>query len=200
MIRVVIAEDQVMLRGALATLLALEDDIDVVAEAGDGDATLTAVREQKPDVLLTDIEMPGASGIEIAETIRSAGLATRVLIVTTFSRPGYLQRALNAGVAGYVLKDTQSDDLANAVRAVARGERYVPAELAELAWTTPDPLTERERQVLRLAESGLANKQIAAELGLSNGTVRNYLTEAMDKLQANNRVEAFRRARDLGWL
>ncbi|MEL6199119.1 MAG: response regulator transcription factor [Pseudomonadota bacterium] len=200
MIRVVIAEDQAMLRGALATLLSLEDDIELVADAADGLSALDAVQEHEPDVLITDIEMPGASGIEIAERIRDARSQTRVLIVTTFSRPGYLQRALNAGVAGYVLKDSSSDALATAVRAVARGERHVPAELAELAWTTPDPLTERERQVLQLAESGLANKQIAAELGLSDGTVRNYLTEAMDKLQAGNRVEAFRRARDLGWL
>lgn len=189
-----------MLRGALATLLSLEDDIELVGEAADGDSALAAVRSQQPDVLLTDIEMPGASGIELAEAIRREQLPTRVLIVTTFSRPGYLQRALNAGVAGYVLKDSKSDDLAAAVRAVARGQRHVPAELAELAWTTPDPLTDRERQVLQLAEAGLANKQIARELGLSHGTVRNYLTEAMDKLDAGNRVEAFRRARDLGWL
>jgi len=200
MIRVVIAEDQAMLRGALVTLLSLEEDIELVGEAGDGDDALAAVREATPDVLLTDIEMPGASGIELAEAIRKDKLPTRVLVVTTFSRPGYLQRALNAGVAGYVLKDSKSDELAAAVRAVARGERYVPGALAELAWTTPDPLTDRERQVLQLAEAGLANKQIAAELGLSHGTVRNYLTEAMDKLDAGNRVEAFRRARDLGWL
>lgn len=200
MIRVVIAEDQAMLRGALSTLLSLEDDIEVVAEAADGDEALREVRERAPDVLLTDIEMPGSSGIDVAETIRREGLGTRVLIVTTFSRPGYLQRALHAGVSGYVLKDASSDELAGAVRAVHRGERYVPSELAGLAWTTPDPLTDRERQVLRLAESGLTNKQIAAELVLSVGTVRNYLTEAMDKLQASNRIEAFRTARDLGWL
>lgn len=200
MIRIVIAEDQAMLRGALATLLSLEEDIELAAEAADGDAALEAVRAQAPDVLITDIEMPGRSGIELAEIIRRERLATRVLIVTTFSRPGYLQRALNAGVAGYVLKDASSDALADAVRAVHRGERHVPPELASLAWTTPDPLTDRERQVLQLAEAGLANKQIAARLGLSVGTVRNYLTEAMDKLQASNRVEAFRTARDLGWL
>ena len=158
------------------------------------------MRAHRPDVLITDIEMPKRSGIEIAEQIRDDALPTRVLIVTTFSRPGYLQRALNAGVAGYVLKDSSSEALARAVRAVARGERHVPEALAALAWTTPDPLSDRERQVLQLAESGLANKQIAAELGLSAGTVRNYLTEAMDKLQAGNRVEAFRRARELGWL
>ncbi len=200
MIRVVIAEDQAMLRGALATLLSLEDDIDVVAEASDGEEALKAVRTLLPDVLITDIEMPKRSGIEIAERIRSERLATRVLVVTTFSRPGYLQRALNAGVAGYLLKDASSDALADAVRTVYRGERHVPSALAELAWTTPDPLTDRERQVLQLAEAGLANKQIAERLGLSVGTVRNYLTEAMDKLQAGNRVEAFRMARDLGWL
>jgi two-component system response regulator DesR len=200
MIRVVIAEDQAMLRGALATLLSLEQDIDIVAEAGDGAEALQAVRERQPDVLITDIEMPRRSGIEIAEVIREEKLATRVLIVTTFSRPGYLQRALNADVAGYVLKDARSDALADAVRAVYRGERHVPAELAELAWTTPDPLTDRERQVLQLAEAGLKNKQIAEQLRLSVGTVRNYLTDAMDKLQAGNRVEAFRKARDLGWL
>ncbi len=200
MIRVVIAEDQAMLRGALSTLLDLEHDIEVAAEAVDGDEALEHVRGTKPDVLITDIEMPGRSGIDLAEVIRRDKLPTRVLIVTTFSRPGYLQRALNAGVSGYVLKDTSSDELADAVRTVHRGGRYVPAELAELAWTAPDPLTARERQVLRLAESGLQNKQIATELGLSVGTVRNYLTEAMSKLQASNRVEAFRMARDLGWL
>lgn len=200
MIRVVLAEDQTMLRDALGTLLALEDDIDVVATAGDGDEALSAVRALAPDVLMTDIEMPGRSGIDLAEIIRRERLATRVLIVTTFSRPGYLQRALNAGVMGYVLKDASSDALASAVRAVHAGERHVPRELAELAWTTPDPLTERERQVLQLAEAGLQNKQIAERLGLSAGTVRNYLTQAMDKLQVSNRVEAFRLARDLGWL
>ena len=200
MIRVVLAEDQAMLRGALTTLLSLEDDIEVVADVADGDSAWTSVQANTPDVLVTDIEMPGQSGIEIAESIRSAGLATRVLIVTTFSRPGYLQRALNAGVQGYVLKDASSTVLADAVRQVARGERYVPPELAGLAWTTPDPLSDRERQVLRLAEAGLANKQIATELGLSVGTVRNYLTEAMHKLDAGNRIEAFRTARDLGWL
>lgn len=200
MIRVVIAEDQAMLRGALSTLLSLEKDIEMVAEASDGEEALQRVLELKPDVLITDIEMPRRSGIDVAEALRARNLATRVLIVTTFSRPGYLQRALNAGVFGYVLKDASSDELAEAVRRVHRGERYVPAELAELAWTAPDPLTDRERQVLTLAESGLQNKQIASELGLSVGTVRNYLAEAMSKLQATNRVEAFRMARDLGWL
>ncbi len=200
MIRVVIAEDQAMLRGALATLLALEDDIEIVGTAENGEAGMRMVQDLKPDVLMTDIEMPGRSGIDIANAIRQGGLATRVLIVTTFARPGYLQRALQAGVSGYVLKDASSDELAGAVRAVHAGQRYVPADLAGLAWTTPDPLSERERQILRLAEAGMTNKQIAAELELSVGTVRNYLAEAMSKLRAGNRIEAFRTARDLGWL
>lgn len=200
MIRLVIAEDQAMLRGALATLLALEDDIEIVGAAEDGEAGMRMVEELQPDVLMTDIEMPGMSGIDIASAIREQGLPTRVLIVTTFSRPGYLQRALQAGVFGYVLKDASSDELAGAVRSVHAGQRYVPPELASLAWTTPDPLSERERQILQLAEAGMTNKQIAAELVLSVGTVRNYLAEAMSKLRASNRIEAFRTARDLGWL
>ena len=200
MIRVLIAEDQAMLRGALATLLELEPDICVVGTAEDGEMGMQLVEKLKPDVLMTDIEMPGQSGIDIAKRIREQNLATRVLIVTTFARPGYLQRALHAGVSGYVLKDASSDELAGAIRTVNSGQRHVPTELAELAWTTPDPLSERERQILRLAEDGMTNKQIATELQLSVGTVRNYLAEAMSKLRASNRIEAFRLARDLGWL
>ncbi|MEM7613058.1 MAG: response regulator transcription factor [Pseudomonadota bacterium] len=200
MIRIVIAEDQAMLRGALASLLSLEDDLDVVGTAEDGDEGMQLVSELKPDVLLTDIEMPKRSGIDIAASIHEQGLATRVLVVTTFARPGYLQRAMQAGVSGYVLKDASSDELAGAIRTVHSGQRYVPGELASLAWTTPDPLSTRERQVLRLAEAGMINKQIAAQLDLSVGTVRNYLADAMQKLAVNNRVEAFRKARDLGWL
>ncbi|MEL7311352.1 MAG: response regulator transcription factor [Pseudomonadota bacterium] len=200
MIRIVLAEDQSMLRGALATLLSLEPDIEIIDDVSDGDAAWQLVREHEPDVLVTDIEMPGRTGIDLAQSIRTHKLATRVLIVTTFSRPGYLQRALQAGVNGYILKDTSSHELANAVRVVARGDRHVAADLAELAWTAPDPLSDRERQVLRLAEAGLTNKQIAVELSLSVGTVRNYLTDAMQKLNAANRIEAFRSARELGWL
>ncbi|MEM7764493.1 MAG: response regulator transcription factor [Pseudomonadota bacterium] len=200
MIRILIAEDQSMLRGALATLLALEDDIEVIGEAHDGNEALRLTRESKPDVLVTDIEMPGLSGIDVAEALRRERARTRVLIVTTFARPGYLQRAMNAGVVGYLLKDASSDVLASAVRKVAAGKRHVPPELAELAWAAPDPLTDRERDVLRLAESGMTNKQIAEALSLSPGTIRNYITEAMNKLHAGNRIEAFRMARDLGWL
>ncbi len=200
MIRIVLAEDQSMLRGALATLLGLEDDIEILQEVSDGDAAWQLVLDAGPDVLVTDIEMPGRTGIELAEAIRTHKLDTKVLIVTTFARPGYLQRAQQAGVQGYLLKDTPSHQLADAVRKVARGGRHIAPELAELAWTTPDPLSDRERQILRLAEAGLSNKQIAAELSLSVGTIRNYLTDAMHKLSATNRIEAFRSARELGWL
>lgn len=200
MIRVIVAEDQTLLRGAIATLLSLEDDIEVIAEEVDGNAALEAVRRFRPDVLMTDIEMPGLSGIDVAETLRDEQSPTKVLIVTTFARPGYLQRAMQAGVLGYLLKDAGSDELARAVRQVAAGRRHVPLELTELAWAAPDPLSEREREVLQLAESGMTNKQIAGRLGLSPGTVRNYLAEAMQKLNVSNRIEAFRLARDLGWL
>ncbi len=200
MIRIVLSEDQSMLRGALATLLGLEEDIEILQAVSDGDAAWQLVRDARPDVLVTDIEMPGRTGIELAEAIVAHELDTKVLIVTTFARPGYLQRAQRAGVHGYLLKDTPSHELADVVRKVARGERHISPELAELAWTTPDPLSARERQILRLAEAGLSNKQIATELSLSVGTIRNYLTDAMHKLSATNRIEAFRSARELGWL
>jgi len=144
--------------------------------------------------------MPGLGGLELAAQVQAAGLATRVLIVTTFARPGYLRRALEAGVRGYLLKDQPSDQLAAAVRTVAAGGRVVAPELAEAAWAAPDPLSERERQVLRLAEQGATNKDIAEALALSPGTVRNYLHEAAQKLGADNRVEATRIARANGWL
>ena len=199
-IRVVIAEDQGMVLGALAALLALESDIEVVARASDGETAWTLVQSAAPDVLISDIEMPGATGLELAERIRVAQLPTRVLIVTTFGRPGYLRRALDAGVRGYLLKDQPSEELTGAVRRIAAGGRVVAAELAEAAWAGTDPLSERERAVLRRAEEGLSNKEIADALGLSPGTVRNYLSEAAQKLGADNRIEAARIARANGWL
>ena len=200
MIRVVVAEDQGMVLGALATLLGLEPDIEVVGRAADGTAAWALVQRERPDVLLSDIEMPGLTGLELAARIRDAGLPVRVLIVTTFGRPGYLRRALDAGVRGYLLKDQPSEELAAAVRRVAAGQRVVAPELAEAAWGASDPLSERERAVLRLAEEGRSNKEIAEALGLSHGTVRNYLHEAAGKLGADNRVEAARIARANGWL
>ena len=200
MIRIVIAEDQSLLRGALATLLGLEPDIEVVASACDGDEALELVAVHAPDVLVADIEMPGLTGLDAAEALRARGAATRVLIVTTFARPGYLQRALKAGVLGYVLKDAPSEDLADAVRKVANGQRAGAAELAELAWTEPCALTVREQDILRLVEAGRSNKEIAIALDLSPGTVRNYLADAAAKLDAANRIEAFQIARARGWL
>lgn len=201
MIRVVIAEDQALVLGALATLLSLEGDIAIIARVGDGAAALDAVRNLKPDILLSDIEMPQMTGLDVAEAIAREGLAARVLIVTTFGRAGYLRRAMDAGVRGYLLKDTPADDLAAAIRKVAAGGRAIAPELAELAWDAPaNPLTERERDVLRLAEDGRSNKEIARQLDLSPGTVRNYLSEASAKLFATSRIEAGRIAREKGWL
>jgi len=198
MIRVVVAEDQGMVLGALATLLALERDIEVVGRAADGLEAWRLVEQLTPDVLVTDIEMPRLSGLDLAGRIRSAGLKCRVLIVTIFGRPGYLRRALDAGVEGYLLKDQPSEQLAASVRRVALGQRVVSPELAEAAWSAPTPLSERERAALVLAEQGQSNKEIADVLGLSPGTVRNYLHEAAQKLGAGNRIEATRIARANG--
>ena len=200
MIKIILAEDQSLLRGALSTLLALEDDIEVIAQAEDGRLAYDEVVTKRPDVLVTDIEMPGLTGIELAEKIRDEKLGAKILIVTTFARSGYLKRAMDAGVRGYVLKDTPSEELADAVRKVHSGVRVVAKDLVEAAWSMPDPLSNRERQILRLVEAGKQNKEIALELNLSSGTVRNYLAEAMSKLGASNRVEAFRSARQNGWL
>mgnify|MGYP006274926451 FL=1 len=200
MIRIVIAEDQSLLRGALASLLSLEPDIDVIAQAEDGQAALALVDEHDPDVLVADIEMPQLTGLDAAEALKLRGARTRVLIVTTFARPGYLQRALKAGVLGYVLKDAPSEDLADAVRKVAAGQRAVAPELAEQAWASSADLTDREREILRQVEAGRTNKEIARALDLSPGTVRNYLADAAGKLGAANRIEAFQIARRNGWL
>ena len=200
MIRIVIAEDQGMVLGALAALLELEGDLTVVAQARDGAEALTLVREYQPDVLLTDIEMPKMTGLELAAAVRRDSPQTRVIILTTFARAGYLRRALDAGVAGYLLKDAPASELAAAVRRVHAGGRAVDPELAAEAWGEPDPLTERERACLRLAGQGQTGPEIATTLGLSEGTVRNYLSEAIGKLGAGNRVEAARLARDKGWL
>lgn len=200
-IRIVIAEDQALVLGAIAALLALEPDFAIVARAGDGDAALTLVRDHAPDILLTDIEMPGCTGLDLARRVAQASPQTAVMIVTTFARPGYLARARAAGVRGYLLKDAPVDELVAAIRTVAAGGRVIPADLAAAAWEIGrDPLTERERAALRLAEEGLPNKEIARRLGLSPGTVRNYLSEAAAKLGAANRIEAGRTARANGWL
>ena len=200
MIRLVLAEDQAMVRGALAALLRLESDFDLLAEAGDGEAAWQAVRLQQPDLLITDIEMPVLTGLELALRIQEAALPTRVVILTTFARSGYLRRALDAGVRGYLLKDAPSEQLAAALRQVHAGGRAIDPHLAVAAWGDEDPLSERERQVLRLAGEGVKNADIAERLHLSQGTVRNYLSEAIGKLGAENRIEAYRLARSKGWL
>jgi len=200
MIRVLLAEDQSMVRGALVALLRLEADIEVVGGCADGLAAWKETQRLRPDVIVVDIEMPGLTGLELALRVRERGLPSRVVIVTTFARPGYLRRALDAGVAGYLLKDAPAQQLADAVRRVHAGGRVVDPQLAVEAWTEADPLNERERQVMRLAGEGMSSADIASQLSLSHGTVRNYLSEAIGKLNAGNRVEAYRLARQKGWL
>lgn len=199
-IRVVIAEDQGMVLGALAALLQLEPDIEVVAQDADGASALESVRRLQPDVLLTDIEMPGMSGLELAAAVSRREGPPRVIILTTFARAGYLRRALDAGVRGYLLKDAPATELAAAIRRIHAGGRAIAPELAAEAWGEADPLTDRERQVLRLAADGRSTASIADELHLSEGTVRNYLSEAIGKLGAANRIDAARIARHRGWL
>jgi two-component system response regulator DesR len=200
MIRVLLAEDQAMVRGALSALLNLESDIEVLAEAADGESAWRELQRIKPDVLVTDIEMPGLTGLELAQRIQRHELSTKVVIVTTFARPGFLRRALDAGVVGYLLKDAPAENLAEALRKVHHGGRSIDPHLALDAWTEADPLNERERQVLRLAGEGMAAGDIASRLNLSHGTVRNYLSEAIGKLGVSNRIEAYRLARQKGWL
>lgn len=200
MIRVLIAEDQGMVLGALAALLELEGDLEVVAQAKDGKVALELVERYRPDVLLTDIEMPLMTGLELAAAVKKQHPKTRVVILTTFARSGYLRRALEAGAAGYLLKDAPASELAAAVRRVQAGGRAIDPELAAEAWGEPDPLTERERLCLRLAGQGQSSAEIAGHLGLSVGTVRNYLSEAISKLGVSNRIEAARLAREKGWL
>ncbi len=189
-----------MVRGALSALLGLEDDIEVVGAVADGEAAWRELQRLEPDILVTDIEMPGLTGLELAQRIHRHELGTRVIIVTTFARPGFLRRALDAGVAGYLLKDAPANRLVEAVRQVNRGGRAIDPELALEAWSEADPLNDRERQVLRLAGEGRSAGEIATELHLSPGTVRNYLSEAIGKMGVGNRIEAARLARQKGWL
>jgi two-component system response regulator DesR len=205
MIRVLLAEDQAMVRGALSALLSLESDIEVVGSAADGQEAWQMVQrlaasDGGPDVVVTDIEMPRLTGLELAQRIRERGIECKIVIVTTFARPGFLRRALDAGVSGYLLKDAPADQLADALRKVHRGGRAIDPQLALEAWSEADPLNDRERQVLRLAGEGLSAGDIAEQLHLSQGTVRNYLSEAIGKLGVGNRIEAYRLARQKGWL
>ncbi|GGV79543.1 DNA-binding response regulator [Streptomyces gelaticus] len=201
MIRLLLAEDQSMVREALAALLGLEPDIEVVAQVARGDEVLTAAREHDIDVALLDIEMPGMTGIEAAAALRRELPAVKVVVVTTFGRPGYLRRAMESGADAFLVKDAPASQLAAAVRKVLAGERVIDPTLAAAALADgASPLTDRERDVLRTAADGSTNAEIAAALHLSQGTVRNYLSMAIQKLAARNRAEAVRIAREKGWL
>ena len=201
MVKVLLAEDQAMVRGALAALLALEEDIEIVAEVGRGDEVVPVALKVQPDVALLDIEMPGQDGLAAAADLRKVLPSCRVLILTTFSRPGYLRRAMESGAAGYLLKDAPATQLAEAIRRAMAGERIVDPALATAALSEgSNPLSEREREVLGAATEGASIAEIAADFALSEGTVRNYLSIAIQKIGAHNRVEAAHIAREKGWL
>ncbi|MER8258406.1 response regulator [Streptomyces albidoflavus] len=200
-VRVLLAEDQGMMRGALALLLGMEPDLEVVAQVGSGDEVVSAALEQRPDVALLDIEMPGLSGLEAAALLRDQLPGCRVVMVTTFGRPGYLRRAMDAGAAGFVVKDGPVEELAEAVRRVLRGETVIDPALAAAALSAgPNPLTGRERDALNASADGATVADIAVRLRLSESTVRNYLSAAIGKTSTRNRMEAVREARRQGWL
>ncbi|MFD8381901.1 response regulator [Streptomyces sp. NPDC059679] len=200
-IRVLLAEDQSMVREALAALLGLESDIEVVAQVARGDEVVDAAREHRPDVALLDIEMPGMTGLDAAAALRPAFPGLRIVILTTFGRPGYLRRAMESGADAFLVKDAPAAQLADAVRRVLRGERVIDPTLAAAALVDGVcPLTEREREVLRSSADGSTNAELARRLNLSQGTVRNYLSTAIQKTAARNRADAVRIARDKGWL
>ncbi|PLS16175.1 DNA-binding response regulator [Bacillus sp. M6-12] len=200
MIRIVLGEDQQMLLGALAALLELEGDMEVVAQGKDGAEALELVRVHQPDILIADIEMPVMSGLDVAESLKQSGNPCKVIILTTFARSGYFQRAIAAGIPGYLLKDTPSHELADAVRRVHEGKRVISPELSLVMFEEKNPLTEREMEVLGLAAAGQTTKEISKTLFLSYGTVRNYMSEIISKLGATNRMEAVNQARSKGWI
>jgi two-component system, NarL family, response regulator DesR len=201
LIRVLIAEDQAMIRGALAALLSTEPDIEVVAQVERGDRVVEEALRARPDVALLDIEMPGQDGITAAAELRAKLPSCRVLILTVFGRPGYLRRAVDAGVSGFLLKDAPPDELASAIRRTAKGEKVIDAQLAHAALSEgSSPLTPRERDVLAMSVRGASVEEVARSLHLTNGTVRNHLSIAIQKLNAHNRTEAARIAEEKGWL
>lgn len=200
MLKLIVVEDQALVRGAIGSLLSLENDIEVVGLAENGQQALTLLQEHSVDMVLTDIEMPEMSGLELAEQIKEQYPNIKTLIMTTFSKSGYIKRALNLGVKAFVLKEAPTEYLVNAIRSVNNGQRVVDPELALLAIDDQDPLTEKERKAIKLAGEGLKTAEIAAKLFLSEGTVRNYLSEAIAKLNAGNRIEAARIAKQRGWI
>jgi two-component system, NarL family, response regulator DesR len=197
MIRIVIAEDQRMLLGALGSLLSLEDDMEVVGKAGNGEEVIALVHELKPDICIMDIEMPKKTGLEAAEELK--GENCKVIILTTFARSGYFQRALKGGVKGYLLKDSPSEELANSIRLVMDGKRIYAPELMDDVYSEENPLTDREKEVLELVADGKNTKEIADELSLKTGTVRNYISTILDKLEVKNRIEAITQSKEKGW-
>lgn len=200
MIRVIIAEDQRMLRGALGALLNLEDDIEVIAEVGNGEEAFKSILSLQPDVCLMDIEMPIKSGLDVAEELKQLGTSCKIIILTTFARPGYFKRAVNAGVHGYLLKDGSSDELAETIRKVTKGKREYAPELVFGSLQEENPLTDREREIMRLVAEGKTAKEISVELFLSSGTVRNYISEVINKLHVKNRIEAISIIQEKGWI
>lgn len=198
--RVIIAEDQAMLRGALSALLDLENDIEVVGQAENGRQAVQLIQEYSLDICILDIEMPEMTGLEVAEYLQDEQHSCRAVILTTFSRAGYFQRAMRAGAYGYLLKDSPIDELSRALRRVQSGGRAISPELSMVFWEPKNPLTEREREVLGLLATGLSVKEIAVQLFLSYGTVRNYVSELIQKLEAKNRIDAISIAEKMGWL
>ncbi|WP_053220220.1 response regulator transcription factor [Virgibacillus senegalensis] len=197
MIRIVIAEDQQMLLGALGSLLDLEVDMEVIGMARNGEEAVALVKEHQPDICMMDIEMPIKSGLEAAEELRDH--PCKVIILTTFARPGYFERARKAGVNGYLLKDSPSEELANSIRVIIDGRKVYAPELIDIAYAEANPLTEREEQVMKLMADGMDTKEIASQLSIANGTVRNYISVILDKLEVSNRIEAISRFREKGW-
>ncbi|WP_316568953.1 response regulator transcription factor [Neobacillus sp. YIM B06451] len=197
MIRIVIAEDQRMLLGAFGSLINLEEDMEVVGMAANGEEAVKLVRSLQPDVCIMDIEMPGKSGLEAAEELKDSDC--KIMILTTFARPGYFKRALKAGVTAYLLKDGPSEELAGSIRSVMAGKRIYAPELMDDLYSEDNPLTEREMDVLGLIADGKNTKEIASELTLSTGTVRNYISTILDKLQVKNRIEAITHSKEKGW-
>lgn len=197
MIRIVIAEDQRMLLGALASLLDLEEDMKVVGKASNGEDAVKLVHLHKPDICIMDIEMPGKSGLDAAEELKGCGC--KVMILTTFARPGYFERALKAGANGYLLKDSPSEELASSIRSIMAGRRIYASELVDEAYGQENPLTEREKEVLLLIADGKNTKEIASQLYITTGTVRNYISVILDKLGVSNRIEAIMHFKEKGW-
>ncbi|MGG1516028.1 response regulator transcription factor [Paenibacillus oryzisoli] len=198
--RVIIAEDQGMLRGALSALLDLEDDIEVVGQADNGEQALELIQDLLPDICLLDIEMPKMTGLDVAEKVKTDGLACKVVILTTFSRSGYFQRAMRTGVHGFLLKDSPIEELSAALRTVQLGGRAVSPALALTFWDTENPLTSKEQEILKLIAQGLSANEMAKILFLSSGTIRNYVSEILQKLDAKNRIDAIAIAEKNGWL